>query len=476
MKKISILILLVLFVKISFSQTIKEVTSIEVQTILQSLDNKTSVIIDGRDSLKFQTEHIENAINIDVFGSNAENLISQFLDKKTIVIYCTMNNRSSKLIEILKKLEYKGEIIDITDGITGWKANNFPVINSTEILTDNKQQIDTTFKPSGKIILQIFGNFDYNATQDIDKRYGFWFGRAHFGYEYQFSKQFSGKIIIDGGRPTTIGTIAVTDTSGNNLPVTNTSKDGAYYTMNLKFASLEWKPSEIFKIQAGAVLQNHYITQERFWGYRYLAETFQDRYYKMPSADLGFITYIKPNEKIGFDFAITNGEGFRSDQDNYGDVKLAAGLDFNFIENLQTRIYYDYTKSKNPTKPAEQQLFSAFAGYKLKDIFRIGAEYNYRKNHLNIANQDLYGYSIYGSVNFLKKFEYFARYDNLSSNTKPNETQVWNYNTDGQAIITGIHFNPVKNINFSLNYQGFIPKNSDINLQHHILLSFEYKF
>jgi len=33
--------------------------------------------------------------------------------------------------------------------------------------------------------------------------------------------------------------------------------------MNLKFASLEWKPSEHFKMQAGAVLQNHYMTQER---------------------------------------------------------------------------------------------------------------------------------------------------------------------------------------------------------------------
>ncbi len=336
-------------------------------------------------------------------------------------------------------------------------------------------QIDTIFKPYGKPIIQVFGNFDFNATKYTDKKYGFWFGRAHFGYEYQFSKQFSGKIIIDAGRPTTIGTISVKDTSGNNLQVVNTSKDGAFYTMNLKFASIEWKPSETFKIQAGAVLQNHYMTQEKFWGYRYLAETFQDRYYKIPSADLGFITFIKPIEKISFDFAITNGEGFRFDQDNYGDVKLATGIDFNLIKNLQTRIYFDFTKSKNPTKPADQQLFSAFAGYKLKDKIRLGAEYNYRKNHLNIQNQDLYGFSVYGSVHFLKKYEYFARYDNLLSNKKNNETQDWNYNSDGQAIISGIHFNPVTNINFSINYQGFIPKNSDLNFQHHILLSFEYK-
>lgn len=338
-----------------------------------------------------------------------------------------------------------------------------------------RAQQDTTFKPTGKPIIQVFGNFDYNATKDVDKKYGFWFGRAHFGYEYQFSKEFSGKIIIDAGRPTTIGTISVKDTSGNNLPVTNTSKDGAYYTMNLKFASIEWKPAEIFKIQAGAVLQNHYITQEKFWGYRYVAETFQDRYYKMPSADLGFIAYVKPCEKFGFDFALTNGEGFRYDQDAFGDVKVASGVDFNPIKGLQTRIFYDYLKSKDPLKHAEQQLFSAFAGYIFADKFRLGAEYNYRKNHLNIPNQDLFGFSIYGSVRFLKKFEYFARYDDQTSNKKSGDTQVWNFNSDGQAIISGVHYNPVKNINFSLNYQGFVPKNSDINLQHHILLSFEYK-
>lgn len=336
-------------------------------------------------------------------------------------------------------------------------------------------QPDTTFKPSGKPIIQVFGNFDFNATKDVQKQYGFWFGRAHFGYEYLFSKQFSGKIIIDAGRPTTLGTIVVKDTAGNNLPVSVSSKEGAYYTMNLKFASIEWKPSEHFKIQAGAVLQNHYMTQERFWGYRYLAETFQDRYYKMPSSDLGFIVYYKANEKFGIDVALTNGEGFRFDQDAYGDVKIAVGFDYKPIKGLQARVFYDYLKSKDPLKPAEQQLFSVFAGYKHDNKYRIGAEYNYRKNNSNIPHHDLLGYSVYGSYRIFKKMEYFARYDHLMSNEISGDAHVWNYNGDGQAIITGLHFSPVANINFSINYQGFIPENASIVLQHHILLSFEYK-
>jgi hypothetical protein len=334
-------------------------------------------------------------------------------------------------------------------------------------------QTDTTFKPSGKPIIQVFGNFDYNATQDAQKKYGFWFGRAHFGYEYQFSRQFSAKIVFDAGRPTTVGQIEVTDSTGNNLDVSNTSKEGSYYTMTLKFASLEWKPNERFKIQAGGILQNHYITQEKFWGYRYLAETFQDRYYRIPSSDLGFIAYYKANEKFGFDFALTNGEGFRFDQDAYGDVKIASGVDFYPIKGLQTRIFYDYTESDNPAKPAEQQLFSIFAGYKFQDKYRIGGEYNYRKNHQNISKHDLFGWSFYGSYAVMKKVELFARFDQLDANTLDGETKSWYYQNTGQALITGVHFNPVKGINVSANYQGWF--NPTANNLNHFLISFEYK-
>jgi hypothetical protein len=323
--------------------------------------------------------------------------------------------------------------------------------------------------------VQVFGNFDYNATKDAQKQYGFWFGRAHFGYEYQFSQQFSGKIIIDAGRPTTVGQIQVADPMGNDLDVTNSSKEGSYYTMTLKFASLEWKPNNFVKFQMGGVLQNHYITQEKFWGYRYLSPTFQDRYFGIPSSDLGVISYFTINKIIGFDLAITKGEGFRFDQDPYGDIKLAAGLDFNPTEGLQTRLFYDYTSSQNPTKPAEQKLLSAFVGYKYQNDFRIGGEYNYRINHLNINNHNLFGFSLYSSYRVAERVELFARFDQLESNTLSGEQNGWYFNSTGNAWITGVHYKPVKGINLSVNYQGWSPENKDLAFQHHILFSFEYK-
>jgi len=90
----------------------------------------------------------------------------------------------------------------------------------------------------GKIIVQVFGVADYNAIKDVKKKYGFRIARAHFGYQYQFNDKISAKIILDRGRPTTVAQINITDTSLNKLNVSNSPKEGSYYTMTLKFAIL----------------------------------------------------------------------------------------------------------------------------------------------------------------------------------------------------------------------------------------------
>lgn len=155
-------------------------------------------------------------------------------------------------------------------------------------------------------IVQVFGNANYSIEKN---HYNFVLGRAHLGGKYAFNENWSAKIIIDRGRPTTIRDFIVTDSSGLTWNVSPNVKEGAYYTMWLKFASVKWQVSQDFSIETGAILQNHYITQERFWGYRFVAQTFQDRYWGIPSSDLGFIAKYKVNDFLSFDAALTNGEG-----------------------------------------------------------------------------------------------------------------------------------------------------------------------
>ncbi|MBE9467058.1 MAG: hypothetical protein IMY72_01905 [Bacteroidetes bacterium] len=321
-----------------------------------------------------------------------------------------------------------------------------------------------------KPIVQVFGT----AAFDIDNNnYGYSFGRAHLGFQYQFNNKWSAKMIIDRGRPTSVGEITLTDPSGNSLNVQNTSKEGSYYTFWLKFASLQWKVTDKLTLEGGAILQNHYITQERFWGLRYVAQTFQDLYWKIPSSDLGFIAYYKINNIISFDASITNGEGTRVKQDAFGKVKFAGGLNINPSKKIQTRIFY-HNRQSGIDSTSTEQMISVFAGFKPLAKFRIGSEFNYMANLDNINKVNSYGFSFYSAYQLSNKTELFARYDKLYY--EYSENMATGNRKDGNTIMGGISHSPVKGVNISVNYQKWLSDETSTQNESRILLSMEYKF
>lgn len=345
------------------------------------------------------------------------------------------------------------------------------IINAMIILVLNAQNdsIQNNTIRKGSPVVQVFFTTYYNPQPE---KIGFSIGRAHLGYQYRFDDHFFAKIVLDRGRPGRLGPISVSDSLGNQYQVDNSFHEGSFYTMTLKFAFLEWKVNKKLKFQGGSILQNHYITQERFWGYRFIAKTFIDRYYLIPSCDLGFISFYKFNDRYGFDLAVTNGEGFRFDQDHFGKLKIAGGLNLNFIKGLQLRLYYHNMMSGDSINNANEQLFSLFTGYKHKKFFRIGFEFNYMKDFHHIVNFNTYGMSVYGSCMIFKKTEVFFRYDILQYDKAIN-TESLNGYLNGNAIITGISYHPLKGVKVALNYQGwYTSSSSDINI---LALSFEYK-
>ncbi|MDD3741776.1 MAG: rhodanese-like domain-containing protein [Bacteroidales bacterium] len=468
MKKLAFLIGLLIVVTITGNaQQITKINASELASKIQDLDNTSYTIIDGRNQEMFDEFHLPNAINVDAFSEGSTELLSQQLNNSTIILYCTQTNRSEILAKKLSELNFTGSVLIISDGVQGIK-NIYS--NSTSTKETNKNE--SKDKPKGEVIVQVFGNFDFNLSPESNQLFRFWIGRSHFGYQYSFNEQWQAKIIIDAGRPTTMDEFAIFDTSYNLLYGFVNLNEGSYYTMTLKFASLEWKPVENLTIQAGSVLLNHYITQEKFWGYRYLAPTFQDKYYGLPSGDLGVIAYYKMSNKFGLDLSVTNGEGFRKDQDMPGNIKIASGLDFYPIKSLQTRVYYEYYKLSYSNHVIEQQMISAFIGYKFKDKFRIGAEYNNRINQQFIQNLDLSGFSVFGTYSISKNFEFFARYDYLINNNSINSIQYPNL----FAVITGVQYSPLEGIHVGLNYQGINSGTDFETVNQHLLLSFEYKF
>jgi rhodanese-related sulfurtransferase len=111
------------------AQSIKEVNSLEAYEILKSFNHHSGVLIDGRDSAMFAAGHIDKAIQIDAFRDDLTENLTPYLSKEKILVYCTTHRRTNAIIEKLKELNYKGEIVAMMDGIRGWSGNNLPLSN-----------------------------------------------------------------------------------------------------------------------------------------------------------------------------------------------------------------------------------------------------------------------------------------------------------------------------------------------------------
>jgi len=471
MKRQQLLPLLLLFTNLLAAQTVKEVTSLEAYSLFKKADLGQSVIIDGRTQAMFESGHLKNAININAFSDETDEKLSNYLERERILVYCTNSNRSETIIGKLQSMGYDGEIVFVTDGITGWKNNGFAVVTN-EAGNDSKPVVETAQQllPELKPIVQVFGTASYDTD---NQHYSYSFGRAHLGFQYDFNERWSGKIIIDRGRPTTMGEITVTDTEGNLLEVENGSKEGSYYTMWLKFASLTWQVSDRLSLEGGALLQNHYITQERFWGMRYVAQTFQDMYWHIPSTDLGFMARYKISDVLGVDAALTNGEGPRRNQDSEGAVKSAIGIDIVPSGSFQTRLYYHNMQAKTEENQNEQ-MFSAFAGFRPLQKLRIGAEYNHMSHLRNQNNLDSYGFSVFSVFELSETTEIFGRFDHLAYDHPGNADNFTG--ADSNALIGGISHTPVNKVRLSLNYQGHFYDERTLDNTNSVMLSMEYKF
>ena len=113
---------------IAQAQVITEVSSLEFyENHMHLLEEKTTVLIDGRSKELFEEGHIAGAVYIDAFQNGFLPELSSYAGKSVIVVYCTTKRRTSVLIDALKTF-YTGHVICICDGITGWKQNNLPVV------------------------------------------------------------------------------------------------------------------------------------------------------------------------------------------------------------------------------------------------------------------------------------------------------------------------------------------------------------
>lgn len=286
-------------------------------------------------------------------------------------------------------------------------------------------QEEEEFEPYGRPILRIYTNYHSTWTGgEVNKV--FQIQRAYLGYQRQFSKTLSGRLILDVGDP-----------SFGNFQMS------AY----LKNAFVQYRKNKI-TAKLGMIGLFQYKLQEDMWGGRYLYKSFMDEHRFGPSADIGAFVKYDFHKVVSADITLTNGEGYKLlESDSI--LKVSLGATVRPVKGIDLRASYDYMGND-----VSQQTLALYAGYSNNGL-RLGAEYNYQLNHRMNTALDLTGVSVYGSYK-LKKVRFFGRYDKLSSPRIGTEIDPWHYAQDGQLVIAGVEVNPVKGIIVTPHYQGWV--------------------
>ncbi len=306
------------------------------------------------------------------------------------------------------------------------------------------QDNDTQFTASGKPFIKVFTNY-HSTFSDNNTFNAFEIQRAYLGYSFKLNKQFSGRVTLDVGDPG-IGKFQA--------------------TAFLKNAYFQFKQNS-FTTKFGLFGLTQFKLQEKQWGGRYLYKSFQDQHKFGSSADLGIYVAYKLNKALNFDASIINGNGYKSIESD-SIFKYTVGITLTPIKKLDIRAYYDFMGND-----VTQKTLSLYAGYAIANI-KVGAEYNQQFNHRMKDKDDLTGLSFYASYK-IKNIRIFGRYDKLSSNKIGSDKIVWNYEKDGEKIIAGIEFSPIKGIKLAPNYQSWIPASGETTT-HEAYLSCEIKF
>jgi hypothetical protein len=304
----------------------------------------------------------------------------------------------------------------------------------------------------GKPVFELFTDFHYHLAKDTVSFTGFNLNRAYFGYEYTIDENFAATAIIDIGNPT-------------DLAAGSKSRRYAHF----REASVRYSGKKL-TVTAGITGTRIFMYQQKFWGKRYVANTYQSINGYGYVADLGVIADIKVNDIIEADFSITNGEGYSSIQlDN--SVKGSIGLTITPLNFLSVRIYSDLMRKEG----VFQNTLVGFIGIRTK-IFYIGAEASFKSNLDLTEGHNAWGISSTAGIQLSEKNELFCRYDYSTSVIVPGDFNGWNYAKDGSFLVGGIQHTLNKYIKAALNFQSFYPFDANKNVSDFILVNLLAKF
>lgn len=115
----------------------QEVTLPEFKSALESQALQTSIFIDVRTPVEYQSEHINKVKNIPL--DQVLNQLDDLKKYKKIYLHCQSGTRCHKAFEQIKKTDIEAGIYVFNGGIEAWKKANYPLVRSRKVLPIMRQ-------------------------------------------------------------------------------------------------------------------------------------------------------------------------------------------------------------------------------------------------------------------------------------------------------------------------------------------------
>jgi hypothetical protein len=304
----------------------------------------------------------------------------------------------------------------------------------------------------GKPVVELFSDLHYNIRRDTVNTTGFAVSRAYFGYDFTLNQKFATCIIIDIGNPA-------------DLATGSKSRRYAYF----REASARYT-GEKLTVTAGMTGTRIYQFQQKFWGKRYIANSFQALNGYGFVADLGIVADYKFNDIVSGDVSLTNGDGYFTPQLN-NSLKASIGITLTPASWFSARFYSDLMKKDG----IFQNTLIGFAGFRTEIIY-FGGEVSFKSNIDLTEGHNAWGISSTAGAKITEKNEIFVRVDYSTSTIVTGDTDVWNYERDGTFFIGGIQHNFNKYVQAALDYQSFFPVDDTRTVTDFIYLNLHVKF
>jgi rhodanese-related sulfurtransferase len=119
------------------TNNINPVAYISIEELRNIQLSDSILILDSREASEYNVSHIESAKFVGFNKFSKKYFDSQVSDKDTpIVVYCSVGIRSDRISKKLQKMGYTN-VKNLYGGIFEWKNKGFPILDSTNIETEN---------------------------------------------------------------------------------------------------------------------------------------------------------------------------------------------------------------------------------------------------------------------------------------------------------------------------------------------------